>query len=112
MAMPITFDQTTVAGSTARVAISGDMDLAAVPTIRAVIGPYLRDDNVRNIELDLAGVTFMDCAAIGQLVRLWLSADRYRTALTAIGAHGLVKDTMDLAGISALLTGADSRPSR
>ena len=54
--------------ATARVAVIGEVDLATVPELRDRLLGVLHDHNPDLLDVDLGGVTFLDCAGIGALV--------------------------------------------
>ncbi|WP_432505800.1 anti-sigma factor antagonist [Kineococcus arenarius] len=58
---------------------AGELDASNVETIRRLVHPFTR--GARVVELDLSGVTFLDCAALGVLVEL--------SAATRVGGGSL-----------------------
>jgi len=54
----------------ASLALSGDLDLAAVDTVRTAVTSALRDAACTGISLDLAEVTFIDSTGLGTLVAI------------------------------------------
>jgi anti-anti-sigma factor len=54
--------------ATARVAVVGEVDLATAPGLRDRLLSVLHEQNPAVLDVDLAGVTFLDCTGIGALV--------------------------------------------
>lgn len=84
----------------ATLAVSGELDLATAPRLRATVGD-LMGQGVRHLEIDLDGVTFIDSTGMGAL--LWAS-NRLVAAggeLHAVHVHGAPARALELAGIDA-----------
>jgi anti-sigma B factor antagonist len=83
--------------------LRGEFDLATVAPLNAAIDDALTAP--RGLVVDLHGVTFLDCATVGVLMRgRNLALDRglsYRT----VGAHGIPRWVMELTGVLAVLDG-------
>jgi anti-sigma B factor antagonist len=58
------------APQSASLALSGDLDLATVDTVRTAVNDALRDVACTGISLDLAEVTFIDSTGLGTLVAI------------------------------------------
>jgi anti-anti-sigma factor len=79
-------------------------------TLRAPIGSELRrkvdallNRGERCILLDLARLTDIDAAGIGELIRAYTSASARGGVLQVVHARGYVRQLLDVAGISAVL---------
>jgi anti-sigma B factor antagonist len=87
-----------------RVLLRGELDLAAVPGLRAAMHEAVSTAAKRTVTVDLREVTFLDCAALGELVRgrnLALQRGlRYRVVL----ASGLPLQVMAMTGTLPVLT--------
>jgi anti-sigma B factor antagonist len=86
----------------ARVTVSGELDVAAAPRLRVAVGELL-GQGFRHVEVDLGDCTFIDSSGIGALV--W-AAHRLRAAggdLVAVGVHGMIERTLELACIGAFV---------
>jgi anti-sigma B factor antagonist len=59
---------TRVRGSTAEVALSGELDMAAAFKLEPAIDQVVSENAVDEVVLDLAGVSFMDSAGLGSLL--------------------------------------------
>jgi anti-sigma B factor antagonist len=86
--------------------LGGDLDLAARSDLRAHVDRYLGDATVSVVNIDLAGLTFIDSSGIGALVGCVHSAHRADKALHATGAQGQVAKALDLTGVTPLIAGA------
>ncbi|MEU7691013.1 STAS domain-containing protein [Microbispora hainanensis] len=64
--------QTTPSEAGVRVAVHGDLDLSGVPELRARLRQALATYGPGHVEIDLAGVGFLDCAGARSL--LWADA--------------------------------------
>ncbi|WP_432867242.1 STAS domain-containing protein [Microbispora rosea] len=64
--------QTTSSEAGIRMAVHGDLDVSAVPELRACLGHVLGTRRPGHVEVDLAGVGFLDCAGARSL--LWADA--------------------------------------
>jgi anti-anti-sigma factor len=54
--------------STARVTVVGEVDLATAPTLRDRLLSVLREQSPAVLDVDLAGVIFLDCTGISALI--------------------------------------------
>ncbi|HEY1486566.1 MAG TPA: STAS domain-containing protein [Micromonosporaceae bacterium] len=89
----------------AQVALSGDVDLAAAPVIRAKIKALLREDATAGIVVDLSAVRFIDSSGIGLLIGCRrIAADRSKT-FRAGAATGQVAVILGRTGVTELLAG-------
>ena len=82
-------------------------------TLRAPVGAELRrqvdallNRGERCILLDLARLTDIDAAGIGELIRAYTAASARGGVLQVVHARGYVRQLLDVAGISALLGAA------
>ncbi len=57
----------TFTGSRAHVAVSGDIDLASVATLRAALDGEL-DGSTGDVDVDASGITFCDSVGLGALL--------------------------------------------
>ena len=82
---------------TALVALSGELDLAARQVTEDIVRDLL-DQGTREILVDLADITFMDCVGLGILVRASREAERQGARLYLVRAHGQPRELIDGAG--------------
>ncbi|HEY1484488.1 MAG TPA: STAS domain-containing protein [Micromonosporaceae bacterium] len=86
----------------------GDIDLAAVTTLREQVDALLATEAVTGIVLDLAGVHFLDSSGIGALVGSLRAAQERGRSLRVVHANGLVRDVLELTNVLPLLTEPES----
>lgn len=82
----------------ASLSVSGELDLASAPELRAAIGELL-GAGIRHLEVDLDECSFLDSSGLGAL--LW-GHHRLRAAggdLVAVNVHGPAARTIELSGI-------------
>jgi RNA polymerase sigma-B factor len=80
------------------VMISGALDLATTPRLRAILTGRLLEDR-RELVLDLANVRVLDAGAVGMLVGIAEKAEKAGGTVRAIGARGLVMDVLQIVGV-------------
>ena len=88
--------------SSATLRVSGELDLATAPGLRAAVGD-LMGQGVRHVELDLAGCTFLDSSGLGAL--LWAS-HRLEAAggeVTVVHAGSGPAKTLALSGVDRVM---------
>jgi anti-anti-sigma factor len=88
-------------GSTDRVRIrlvlAGEFDLAARDAFEGALASALRAGDV---EVDMAGVSFLDCSGIGVLTRGLRQAWRDGRGLRVVNADGSVRHMLELTGVA------------
>jgi anti-sigma B factor antagonist len=90
------------APSTLVVALSGDLDVTRTAVLDDLAQTYA-DGAFDSVELDLAGVPFVDAAAVAALVRLHDLAARRGGTLTLRGASRPVAKVLALTGADELV---------
>lgn len=96
---------------TVRVAVVGEIDLSNSDTLRVRLRNVLSAPHLHHIEIDLAGVTFLDCSGITLLVVLARAAARTGCRLQITDPQPVVRRVLDLTGLLDVLTaGFDSAP--
>ena len=103
--MSITFSTSTLRTGIVTAAITGDIDLAAVPELRDHVAALLAEDAVTGIVLDLSEVTFLDSSGIGALIGCLRTANENDKSLRVENPRGLVRDVLDLTNVMPLLSG-------
>ena len=92
-----------VEGETARLSVTGDVDLATAQIVRTAVCEAL-DAGARQIELDLAGVGFLDSTGLSVLLHAARDVDRRRARLRTRAPSGSeARVVMDLARVSDIL---------
>jgi anti-anti-sigma factor len=90
-------------GDTVRVLLRGQLDLAAIPGLRAAIQQAVTTPGKLSVTVDLRKVTFLDCAGLGELVRGRNLALHYGLRYQVVGAHGMPLEVIAITGTLPLL---------
>ena len=97
---------TEVDGATARVTLSGELDLATAPQLRDHLS-HLYASGVRVFVLDSAGVSFIDSVGLSVLLALFRRCREEDGSLTIKAPSRVMKRTLEVAGLYDVLTIAD-----
>ena len=89
---------------TARLAVIGEIDLSTTDLLRARLLNVLSTLHPHRIEVDLAGVTFMDCGGLTVLIVAGNAAARAGCQLRITNPQRLVRRILDLTGLLGVLT--------
>ena len=93
------------------VAVVGEIDLSNSDVLRVRLLNVLSALRPHRIEVDLAGVTFMDCSGLTVLVALGQTAARTGCRLWITNPQPIVRRVLDLTGLLDVLTaGFDQAP--
>ncbi|HEX5201331.1 MAG TPA: STAS domain-containing protein [Actinoplanes sp.] len=96
---------------TARVAATGEIDLSSSGVLHVRLLNVLATLHPHRIEVDLAGVTFLDCSGLTVLVDAGKAAARAGCCLRITNPRPLVRRILDLTGLlDALTAGCDQPP--
>lgn len=79
--------------------LEGELDLAGIEELRVAL--VAAEDPARALTVDLAGLDFIDCAALAGLFRLAGRMSRAGRRLVLAGDHGQVARLLDLTGLPA-----------
>jgi len=93
--------------STARVALSGDLDMAATFTVEGEIDRLLERDRVERLVLDLRAVRFLDSTGLRLLVQTDVRARDAGVELALVRGRPEVQRVFELAGLGELLPFTD-----
>ena len=85
-------------GDSSRLQLSGELDVAVVPQVRA----QLVDAN-GDIELDCGGLTFIDASGLNLFVELDHACQSRGARLTLVDPTPCVTRLLDLSGLAAIL---------
>ena len=89
---------------TVRVVVAGEIDLSTTELLRAGLLGVLFARLPRRIEVDLAGVTFLDCGGLSVLVVVGAAAARTGCQLRITNPQPIARRVLDLTGLLAGLT--------
>jgi len=90
---------------TVRVAVAGEIDMSTADMLHAGLLGVLSALPPERIEVDLAGVTFMDCSALTVLVVAGNAAARTGCQLRITNPQPIVRRVLGLTGLLDVLTG-------
>jgi anti-anti-sigma factor len=89
---------------TARVAVAGEVDLATTPVLRERLLRVLRDQRPDLLDVDLAGVTFLDCTGLGVLVAVRNAAIRAGRQMRVSHPQPIVRQVLEVTGLLGVFT--------
>lgn len=92
-------------GSTARVIVSGEIDMAVTDALAASVLGALRTDGVRLVEVELSAVGFIDACGVGALLAARNDARGQGKSLVVCGARGLPRRVLEMTGVFGVLAG-------
>jgi len=93
-------------GGVTVLALSGELDLAAAPAVRARVDEAAGD---RAVVLDLSGATFVDSSMLKELLRANAELARYDTPMVLAGVPPVVERLLDLTRTAGLFAFAGDR---
>jgi anti-anti-sigma factor len=100
---------------TARLSVAGEVDLTTAPTLGVRLVVVMKAHHPAVVEVDLAEVTFLDCAGIGMLVAVRDTADHTGCQIRITHPQPMVARVLDMVGLLGPLTApiapADPPPS-
>lgn len=93
----------------ATVRLRGDFDLASAPLLLAVLRHHL-DCGLRDVRLDLSGVTFLDCSGLGTIVGVQNEVRPRGGHVTLTGVGARIARLLHLTALDSVLEIAPTRP--
>lgn len=90
-------------GGTARVVVSGEIDMAVTDAFSASVLGVLRADGVRLVEVELSAVGFIDACGVGALLAARNDARGQGKTLVVCGARGLPRQVLAMTGVLGVL---------
>lgn len=91
-------------GGKSRVSLSGRFDFNSHREFRGAYEPALGDNAVKEIEVDMGAVDYLDSSALGMLLLLREKATEAKKPLSLANCRGVVKQVLDVANFSKLFT--------
>ncbi len=85
-------------------AIAGELDMAATFKLEPELDRLLDAPDVRRLECDLAGLSFVDSAGLGLLLALRERAQDRGIAMTVVNVSAPLRRILVMSGIGAVLT--------
>jgi anti-anti-sigma factor len=110
MLTPLHLEATCPSPGTVRVAVTGEVDIATATVLRDRLLGVLDGQRPSVLEIDLAGVTFLDCAGLGALVAARNAAVRSGRQMWVTHPHPFVRRVLAVTGLLTLLTTPIDRP--
>jgi anti-anti-sigma factor len=107
---PLHLDTTYPSPATVRVAVTGEVDMATATVLRDRLLDVLDGHGPSVLEVDLAGVTFLDCAGLGALVTACKAAVRTGRQMRATHPQPFVREVLAVTGLLTLLATAIDHP--
>lgn len=89
-------------GGTAVIKLSGRFDFNTHREFRSAYEPLVGDAGVREIQVDFAGVDYLDSSALGMLLMLRDKMNGVGKEVTLGNVHGNVKQVLDIANFGKL----------
>ena len=107
---------TTRDGSEDRFLVDGELGLASTPQLGAALRAGL-DQRGRHLVVDVFHVRFLDCTAVGMLVKVRGEAQQRDCRLRVAGARGVVLEVLEITGAAKSLDvyaelGEEASPDR
>ena len=99
--MPISVD---INGEIGRISLAGKFDFAVQDDFRRVISEALDNNTIKDIQVDLAEVTFMDSSAIRLLLQLNMNASVIGKSVTLINCRDTIREIFAIGGFDSVLT--------
>jgi anti-anti-sigma factor len=87
-----------------RIVVVGEVDLATAAVLRDGLLSVLRDQSPALVDVDLAGVTFMDCTGVGVLIAVHTTAARSGCRLRVSHPQPIVGRVLAVTGALSVLT--------
>jgi anti-anti-sigma factor len=86
----------------ARISLTGRFDFSAHRTFRESYAAPLAAADVRELEIDLGAVDYLDSSALGMLLMLREKAHAANKSVSLSSCHGPVRQVLDIANFSKL----------
>jgi anti-anti-sigma factor len=90
-------------GSTHTVTLAGELDLAAADELRQLLLAQLDEPGTTDVVANLAGVTFLDSAALGALINAYRHAADTDQRFTLTELTRPVRRVLDIGGVYDIL---------
>ena len=94
----------------ARVAVVGEVDLATAHLLRDRLLSVLREQAPAVLDVDLAGVTFLDCTGISALVAVRNAAVHAGGQMPVSNPQPIVRRVVDVTGLLGIFTAPIDQP--
>ncbi|GAA4456001.1 hypothetical protein GCM10023170_049990 [Phytohabitans houttuyneae] len=103
-------DTTHLSAFTARVAVVGVVDLETTPLLRERLLRLLRDQRPDLLDIDLSGVTFLDCTGLSALIAVRNAAIQAGGQMRVSHPQPIVRRVLEITGVLGMFTAATTHP--
>ncbi|UQU61974.1 STAS domain-containing protein [Couchioplanes caeruleus] len=103
---PLVIAEHPVDGGMMRLAVSGELDLASADDLEKAVAAAARRTDLREVLVELSGVTFLDASGIAALSRARTAARAAGVLVRAEGARGVVARVLAVTGVGEWLASA------
>ncbi|NLM98314.1 MAG: anti-sigma factor antagonist [Halanaerobiaceae bacterium] len=91
--------------------IRGELDISTVPLFKKRIVSKTEDGNVKNLVLNLKGVTFIDSSGLGAILGRYRSLQKKDGRVLLVGLVPQVKKILTMAGVLTVMNEYKSEES-
>ena len=88
-------------------AVAGEVDMTTGDAFRRDVLGALAEPGARNVQLDVAAITFIDSHGVAVLVQARRLADERGVGFAVLRAGHVVRSVLEMLGVYALLTEPD-----
>ena len=99
-----------IKGSVAQITLSGRFDFQLHREFRSTYTPLMENSDVREIEIELGGVDYLDSSALSMLMLLNERANGCKKTVTLLNPAGVTLHVLEVANFSEIFT--ISHPAR
>ena len=96
-------------GSVMIVKLSGELDHAAAPKLAKVLDGYIRDNDLKELRLDMKGLTLMDSSGIGVLMGRYKRMKSKGGSVSVCHMNKSIEKVMQLSGLFQILERVDGK---
>jgi hypothetical protein len=96
-------------GSVMIVKLSGELDHAAAPKLAKELDGYIRDYDLKELRLDMKGLTLMDSSGIGVLMGRYKRMKSKGGSVSVCHMNKSIEKVMQLSGLFQILKRVDGK---
>ncbi|MFA6920631.1 MAG: STAS domain-containing protein [Gallionella sp.] len=93
-----------IQGNIARITMSGRFDFELQHAFKSTYAPLIKDEDVHQIEIELAQVEYLDSSALGMLMLLNERARGSKKSMTLLNPSGVASHVLEVANFNHLFT--------
>ena len=101
---PLRIDTSCPTPATVRATVAGEVDMSTAPRLRVSLLAVVHEQSPEILDVDLAGVTFLDCAGVHALVGIRNAAAHIGCQVWVTRPHRVVGRVLALTGVLDVLT--------